>query len=549
MHIFPPRPRRPLSGLAPTPGAPDDWRHTGARVGMRVFVRLLKVLAAMLFVGLAVPAAAEQSGVSVNDAQQSTVRIAVIVEDPSGRMLYGTGSGFVVAPHLVVTNAHVVAAARQQPNYSVAVVPPSGDSIVAARIIKYSPISDMALLEYVGGPDLPALTIATLEPHAGDAIVALGYPDIDDLQRPAVDLIRPTPPSRSSGSIASLRDRAPTGDPIPIINHEAAISSGSSGGPLLDECGRVIGVNTWHARGTDTLESRGVATRASVLIDFLDEAGVTPLLSDERCLSFAERIEAERVQTVDALQQQNRELAKKIDDATRLTNIAVVVLLTGTLALFVAVLVLGGLLLTRRHHAPHPAPEPHQEAPAPHPHHHPRALGIAAVVGGAAVAAAIVVLGGIVFLRERNAHPPRPVAVAQFHGDMTCALDRAASIDAEHAEDTGFTVSGAICVNGRTLYAPTPDGKRYQRAILSGGEQTLDVLTIDPSNGEFRRERYAMSAADFAAAAQAVGASSPSSCDGDTAREVVARRNESLVRYAQGQPTQRIVWRCTPKGH
>ncbi|HVZ99116.1 MAG TPA: serine protease [Caulobacterales bacterium] len=550
MHIYPQMARRALDALARSGAAPDDRREAGA--GMGVFVRLLKVLAAALFVALAAPAAAEQSGVSVNDAQRSTVRIAVIVEDPSGRMLYGTGSGFIVAPRLVVTNAHVVAAARQQPNYSLAVIPPSGNSIVAAHIIKYSPISDMALLEYVGGPDLPALTIATLEPHAGDAIVALGYPDIDDLQRPAVDLIRPTPPSRSSGSIASLRDRAPTGDPIPIINHEAAISSGSSGGPLLDECGRVIGVNTWHARGTDTLESRGVATRASVLIDFLDEAGVTPLLSDERCLSFAERIEAERAQTVDALQQQNRELAKKIDDATRLTNIAVVVLLSGTAALFVAVFVLGGLLLSRRHHAPHPAPEPHHEeaqTPAPaHAHpHHPRALGIAAVVGGAAVAAAIVVLGGIVFLKERNEHPPRPAAVAQFRGEMTCALDRDASSDDAHAEDTSFTVTGAICVNGRTLYAPTPDGKRYQRAILSGGEQTLDVLTIDPASGEFRRERYAMSAADFAAAAQAVGASSPSSCDGDMARETVARRNESLIRYAQGDPAQRVVWRCTPK--
>ncbi|MES1156941.1 MAG: serine protease [Alphaproteobacteria bacterium] len=504
----------------------------------------------MLALALTAPAAAQQSassGVSINDAENSTVRVAVIVEDPSGRMLYGTGSGFVVGPHLVVTNAHVVQAAREQPNYSVAVIPPTGDGLVAAHIIRYSPIDDLALLEFVNGPNLQALTIATLEPHAGDAIVALGYPDIDDLQRPAVDLVKPTAPSRSSGSIASLRDRAPTGDPIPIINHEAAISSGSSGGPLLDECGRVIGVNTWHARGTDTLESRGVASRASVLIDFLDEAGVTPLLSDEKCLSFAERIEAERAQTVDALQAQNRELAKKIDEATRLTNIAVVVLLTGTLALFVAVLVLGGLLLTRRNHAPHPAPEPHHDAPAPHPHHHPRALAIAAVVGGGAVAAAIVVLGGIAFLRERADHTPHPAPVAQFQGDMTCELDRSQTMGVDHAEDTGFTASGAMCVNGRTLYAPTPDGRGYRRAILSGGEQTLDVLTITPSTGEFRRERFAMNAADFATATQAVGATSPQSCDGDAARDAVARRNDTLMHYATGTPTQRVVWRCTPK--
>ncbi|MES1200760.1 MAG: hypothetical protein ABUS57_04865, partial [Pseudomonadota bacterium] len=173
--------------------------------------------------------------------------------------------------------------------------------------------------------------------------------------------------------------------------------------------------------------------------------------------------------------------------------------------------------------------------------------GIAAIVGGAAVAAAIVVLGGIAFLKERNAHPPRPVSVAQFQGEMVCALDRTQSSDAAHAEDTGFTVAGAMCVNGRTLYAPTTDGKRYQRAILAGGEQTLDVLTINPANGEFRRERFTLNASDFAAATAAVGASSPSSCDGDAAREAVARRNESLLHYAQGTPTQQVVWRCTPK--
>jgi serine protease Do len=502
------------------------------------------MLAASLLVAFAAPAAAQNI---VSEAEQATVRIAVIVEDASGRMLYGTGSGFVVAPHLVVTNAHVVAAARQQPNFAVAVIPPSGEGLLPARIIRYSPLTDLALLQFGGGPDITAATIATLEPHAGDAIIALGYPDVDDLQRPAIELVRPTPPSRSSGSIASLRDRAPTGDPIPTINHEAAISSGSSGGPLIDECGRIIGVNTWHSRGQDTLESRGVATRSSQLIDFLEEAGVTPTLSDQRCLSFAERVEAERVATVDALQAQNTELAAKLETADRLTRIAVVILLSGTLALFVAVGVLGGLLLSRRNRR-HPEPQ-HQPAPhheEPHPQHRRSALGIAAVVGGAAVAAVIVVAGGVVFLRERADRPADPAAVARFAGEMSCALDRDASEGAERAEDTGFTVSGAMCVNGRTLYAPSPEGRYYRRAILSGGDRTLDVLTIDPERNEFRRERYALSTEAFTAATQAAGASVAQGCDDEAARDAVSRRNETLLHYAEGRPQQKLVWRCEP---
>ena len=59
----------------------------------------------------------------------------------------------------------------------------------------------------------------TVEPHTGDGVVALGYPDVD-YQVSGADPLRPALPSRTSGQIASLRDRAPTGDPNPTINHQ-----------------------------------------------------------------------------------------------------------------------------------------------------------------------------------------------------------------------------------------------------------------------------------------------------------------------------------------
>jgi hypothetical protein len=503
-------------------------------------------LAVALMLALAGSAAAQTS---VDDAERGIVRVVVILETTDGRLLYGSGSGFVVAPNLVVTAAHVVAPARQRAEYGVAIIPPRGDGLIPARIIRFSPLSELALLEFRGGPDMPPLTISTGEPHAGDGVVALGYPDVDYQGATGADLLRPTPASRTSGQISSLRDRAPTGDAIPTINHQAVISSGSSGGPLLDECGRVIGVNSWHVSGADTRETRGVSTRAAQLLQFLDEAGVSPTLSDERCLSFAERIEAERAATVDALRTQNHELASKLETADRLTRIAVVILIGGTLALFVAVCVLGAIVLSRRRtkvEALPPQPPQIQPAPHPEPFEAPRRrIGVVAIVGGAAVAAIIIVAAAMALLRARTQASAEPEHEMGFAGSIACALDRAVSLGAEGVSDMSFTASGQLCVNERTLYARAADGRSFQRAIVLGEARALDILTIDPETGEFHRDRYPLDDEAFAAANQAVADSGAGrGCEGDDASEAVARRNQTLMRFAQGDPSQRLIWRC-----
>ncbi len=508
--------------------------------------KALRFLAAALFVALAGPAAAQTS---VDEAERGIVRVVVILESADGRMLYGSGSGFVVAPNLVVTNAHVVAPARQRAEFELAVVPPEGEGLIPARIIRYSPNSELALLEF-SGPDMPALTISTVEPHAGDGVVALGYPDVDYQGATGADLLRPAPASRTSGQISSLRDTAPTGEPIPSINHQAVISSGSSGGPLLDECGRVIGVNSWHVSGADTRETRGVSTRAGQLLEFLDEAGVSPTLSDERCLSFAERMETERAQTISALQTQNDELASKLETADRLTRIAVVILIGGTLALLVAVGVLGAVVLSRRRGGGHTEPHPNghvrvQTQHEPEPFEQPRRrFGVMTIVAGAAIAAILIVAAGLTLLRAQGGQTAVIPDAPTFSGSIACTLDREASVGAQGVADMSFTASGQLCVNERTLYAPLEDETpRFRRVIVLGEARVMDVLTIDPSTGEFRRERYPLNDEEFAAANQAVADSGVGrGCDGDP--DAVARRNAALMHFTQGTPRQRLVWRC-----
>ncbi len=135
------------------------------------------------------------------------------------------GSGWVAAPGLVATNAHVVAGEDDT-----TVTTQDGASLEAVAV-HYDPANDLALL-YVGA-DLPVLPMAA-EPRVGTGGAVLGYPENGPFAISAARLgeTRETIGEDSYGrgplmrSITSLRGR---------------VRSGNSGGPLVDEGGRVLG--------------------------------------------------------------------------------------------------------------------------------------------------------------------------------------------------------------------------------------------------------------------------------------------------------------------
>jgi S1-C subfamily serine protease len=143
----------------------------------------------------------------------------------------GTGSGFVwdKAGH-IVTNNHVVAQAAE-----IGVVL-GGEQPLPARLVGTAPWVDLAVLRLTDPPDdLQPIPIGTSSDLAvGQYVYAIGNP---------FGLSR----SLTTGVISALDRRLPTApgrEAAGVIQTDAAVNPGNSGGPLVDSSGRLIGVNT-----------------------------------------------------------------------------------------------------------------------------------------------------------------------------------------------------------------------------------------------------------------------------------------------------------------
>ena len=133
------------------------------------------------------------------------------------------GSGFAVGDgEYVITNAHVVGNAEE-----VGIV--TKDGVQIRGVLKAIDKSrDVALLE-VQGVRIPSLHISNSEIMLGEQVYAVGAPIDEDLSGTV-----------TSGIISSIRNI----DGLSWIQSDTAVNPGSSGGPLLNEVGSVIGIST-----------------------------------------------------------------------------------------------------------------------------------------------------------------------------------------------------------------------------------------------------------------------------------------------------------------
>lgn len=186
-----------------------------------------------------------------------------------------TGSGAVVAPGRVLTNQHVIEGGSR-----IVVGNRHSGGLKPAVVIWESAALDLALLK-VDGLTLPVAELASGKPSKGDPVIAMGYPGAADYGE---DLTFEATVNRG---VLSNFHREPwsgrgNGQPLDIIQHDAPINAGNSGGPLFDDCGRVIGVNTQKS-GQDNTHGIFWASRITEAIPELRRLGIAARITDSDC--------------------------------------------------------------------------------------------------------------------------------------------------------------------------------------------------------------------------------------------------------------------------
>jgi serine protease Do len=264
------------------------------------FAMLARTLA-LAALALLVPSAALADPADIDAASRGVVRVVIVEISGDQVVPVSHGTGFAVGPETVVTNAHVVSEASGDDELAIGIVPSDGASAVYGRLIAISPRTDLALVRTTSPLRLPPLTIAANASRDSGSVTSVGYPmNVDRAQGLSIsDIFRAQPPVKSTGSLAGRR---PTRD-FDSLLHTAPIARGSSGGPLLDDCGRVIGVNSFGAESSGAEAEFYFAVSARELLAFLRANSITPQVNGMPCRSLAdleaaERARAEREQMV-----------------------------------------------------------------------------------------------------------------------------------------------------------------------------------------------------------------------------------------------------------
>jgi S1-C subfamily serine protease len=147
----------------------------------------------------------------------------------------GAGSGVVITPDgFMLTSAHVVESRRGRPQIRAAF---TDGREVEARVVGADPLSDLAVLRADGEAHTPAELGDAAALRVGQLVVAIGNPHgfAGSVTAGVVSALGRSLPARSGGTMRIIDN---------VIQTDATLNPGNSGGALATTDGRVVGINT-----------------------------------------------------------------------------------------------------------------------------------------------------------------------------------------------------------------------------------------------------------------------------------------------------------------
>jgi S1-C subfamily serine protease len=217
-------------------------------------------------------------------------RAAASAPKPKEKAMAGTGTGFYISSDTIVTNFHVVNGCAEIRLHK------NGADLGAAQVVATSRADDLAALRAEASAKSFLRLRIGAPIKAAEPVLVFGYPLAEALS------------SAGNTTVGNVTALAGLGDDSRYIQISAAVQPGNSGGPALDEAGRLMGVVVGKlnalaiARLTgDIPQNVNFAIKVATLASFLEAHGVgyTPADAAARELAVtqrAERAEASSIQ-------------------------------------------------------------------------------------------------------------------------------------------------------------------------------------------------------------------------------------------------------------
>jgi hypothetical protein len=193
---------------------------------------------------------------------------------------HSLGSGFFITPELVVTNRHVVEGSE---NEGLWITNRAMKKVVKSELVTKTSSSqimqpDFAVLRLPKGVIGSAVLGISNDPPRLSPVIAAGFPGVVVQTDPRLKSLLNGDASQAPETVLTPGEVSvvqPQQNGLKLIIHTAEISPGNSGGPLVDRCGRAVGMNTFVRKASEADSRILYALSGDNLQEFLRTNGIS----------------------------------------------------------------------------------------------------------------------------------------------------------------------------------------------------------------------------------------------------------------------------------